>query len=296
MTGWATKARERAELLEDQISDLRLQGIDQGKLDILSGKLTDVREHHIDAHNGLAWLTGNAISESWSQLHRIEERIDSLTPDRQADELVKAAKQHIGQETQGVRAKKLEQKLDKPSMAADKKKITAVEVIQDMHRAAEERHESERNQQRGILYIAAGFFVAAVITIVVQAIMPATDRIIPLPSSGTTMSGWALLALVMLFGMLGGALSALVSLYITGKKLTNTAWFDPRPALGVVKVTMGLWTAILGVLAVGTGVIVGVYTSIASVLLLAFIFGYGQQTVTRFIDRKAVDIAGADKS
>jgi hypothetical protein len=35
-------------------------------------------------------------------------------------------------------------------------------------------------------------------------------------------------------------------------------------------------------------VIVGAYTSLASVLLLAFIFGYAQQTVTRFIDRKAV--------
>ena len=32
----------------------------------------------------------------------------------------------------------------------------------------------------------------------------------------------------MLFGMLGGALSTLVSLYMTGKKLTNTVWFDPR--------------------------------------------------------------------
>jgi hypothetical protein len=32
----------------------------------------------------------------------------------------------------------------------------------------------------------------------------------------------------MLFGMLGGALSALASLYMTGKKLTNTLWFNPR--------------------------------------------------------------------
>ena len=48
----------------------------------------------------------------------------------------------------------------------------------------------------------------------------------------------------------------------------------------------------LGVLAVGTNLIVGVYTSLASVLLLAFIFGYAQQAVTRFIDRKAADVLG----
>jgi hypothetical protein len=58
---------------------------------------------------------------------------------------------------------------------------------------------------------------------------------------------------------------------------------------------MGLWTAVLGILAVGTGVVVGVYTSLASVLLLALIFGYSQQTVTGFIDRKAADIAGTQK-
>lgn len=37
-----------------------------------------------------------------------------------------------------------------------------------------------------------------------------------------------------------------------------------------------------------------VYTSLASVLLLAFIFGYAQQAVTRFIDRQAANIAGVE--
>lgn len=294
MAGWETKARERAELLEYRISHLRVRGADQQELTTLSGQLTDVRQRCIDTHHALAWLTGNAISESWSQLHRIEERIYGLTPDAQADDLVKAAEQHIGQEAQGKRKNELQEKLKAAAMAD--KKTTAIEVIQDMHKVAEQRHESERNHQRGILYIAAGFFAAAVIMIVVQAIMPVGDRIIPVPSNGATMSGWALLALVMLFGMLGGALSALVSLYMTGKKLPDTAWFDPRPGLGVVKVATGLLTAILGILAVASGVVVGVYTSLASVLLLAFIFGYGQQALTRFIDRKVVEIVGPEKS
>ncbi len=294
MTGWVTKVRERAELLDNQISDLRAQGANQDQLDALSERIKDVRKGFIDTHHGLAWLTGNAISESWSQLHRIEERIDRLTPERQADNLVKAAKRHAEEGAQGKRLKELQQELDKQATMEVKKK-TAVEVIEEMHKVAEERHESERNQQRGILYLVAGFFAAAVVMIVVQAAVPTGDRIIPVPSSGATMSSWALLALVMLFGMLGGALSALVSLYMTGKKLTNTVWFDPRPALSVVKVVTGLWTAVLGVLAVGTGVVVGIYTSLASVLLLAFIFGYGQQAVTLFIDRKVHDIVGAEK-
>lgn len=295
MTGWTTLARERADLLEDQIHDLRAARADNEKLDRLQGKLADVRIHHIDTPDRLAWLTGNAINESWSELHRIEERIDDLTPDAHVDELVQAAKSHVEQEIQGKRAAELRRKLETPGTAPTRRKA-AVAVIHEVHGTAEERHESERNQQRGILYITAGFFAAAVVTIVVQAILPTADRIIPQPSTGTAMNGWALLALVMLFGMLGGALSALVSLYMTGKKLTNTLWFDPRPTLGLVKVMTGLWTAVIGVLAVSTGVIVGIYTSLASVLLLAFIFGYSQLAVTHFIDRKVADIIGTEKS
>lgn len=295
MTGWATLARERADLLKDQIQDLQAAGADEEKLGNLREELADVRKHHIDAPDHLAWLTGSSINESWSKLHRIEERIDDLMPGACVEDLVQEAKQHVEQEIPGKRGEVLKRKLDVPVTPENRKKA-AVSVIHEAHGAAEERHESERNQQRGILYITAGFFAAAVVTIVVQAFLPAADRIIPLPSNGVAMEGWALLALVMLFGMLGGVLSALVSLYMTGKKLTNTLWFDPRPSLCLVKVMVGLWTAVLGVLAVATGVIVGIYTSLASILLLAFLFGYAQQAVTRFIDSKVADIIGTEKS
>ena len=294
MTGWATLAREHADQLQVQIADLQAAGVDKERLDGLRAELENVRTQHIDTPHHLAWLTGTAINESWSTLHRIEERIDGLTPDAGVEELVHDAQRHAEWDMPGKQGTELKHKLTEPALAADRRRA-AVAVIHEAHSAAQERHESERNQQRGILSFAAGFFLAAIVMITVQAILPASDRIIPLPSNGAAMAGWALLTLVMLFGMLGGALSALVSLYMTGKKLTNTLWFDPRLALSLVKVVMGLWTAVLGALAVGTGVIVGVYTSLASVLLLAFIFGYSQQTVTRFIDRKVADIAGTDK-
>ncbi|MGE5292892.1 MAG: hypothetical protein ACM3ML_38040 [Micromonosporaceae bacterium] len=288
MTSWTTLARERADFLEDQISDLRTVGVAQDKLDSLSGKLAGVRVRHIDVHDRLAWLTGHTINEGWSELHRIEERIDDLTPDMNVDELVEVAERHVKEELPARRAAELKPRLTSAVTVADRRKL-AVAAIQEAHGAAEARHESERNQQRGILYITAGFFAAAVVTLVVQAVMPAGDRIIPLPSSGGSMNATAMLGLVMLFGMLGGGLSALISLYTTSK-VPTTLWFDLRPALSLVKVVVGLWTAVFGVLAVGTGVVVGVYTTLASALLLAFIFGYGQQALTTFIDRKVVDI------
>jgi hypothetical protein len=290
MTGWATLADERADLLEEKISDSGAAGADKQALESLSRKLADVRIRHIDAPHRFTWLTGSAINETWSELHRIEERIGDLTPNGCVGKLVHDAERHA-EEMPAKQAAELKQKLAEPDH-----KTAALDVIHKVHTAAEERHESERNQQRGILYFTVAFFAAAVILLIVQAAMPAWERIIPLPSNGTTVPGWALLALVMLFGMLGGALSALVSLYMTGRKLTNSVWFDPRPALSVFKAVMGLWTAVLAVLAVGTGVIVGVYPSLAAVLLLAFIFGYAQQAVTRFIDRKVADIVATEKS
>jgi uncharacterized membrane protein len=288
MTGWAALAGERADLLDERISAFQAAGADKQTLDSLSRKLADVRMRDIDAPHRLAWLTGSAINETWSELYRIEERIDELTPGAYAGKLMHDAERHA-EEVPGKLGAELRQQLAEPD-----RKAAALQVIHEAHKGAEERRESERNLQRGILYFAAGFFAAAIVLIIVQAAMSAWDRIIPLPGNGTTVAGWALLALVMLFGMLGGALSALVSLYMTGKNLTNSVWFDPRPALSLVKIVMGLWTAVLAVLAVGTGVIVGVYFSLASVLLLAFIFGYAQQAVTRYIDRKVADIIGTE--
>ncbi len=106
------------------------------------------------------------------------------------------------------------------------------------------------------------------------------------PSEGTGVSNVALLTLIMLFGSLGGLVSAFVSLYVTDKGFRDTLWFDPRPMLTAAKVALGLWTAVVGILAVGSGLLVGTYTTLASALLLAFLFGYGQQAMTGFLDRK----------
>lgn len=280
MAGWATLARERADQLKNELEELQAAGI---AVDGLNERLADLRSRRIDAKQRMVdRFTGDAVNESWSELHRIEERIDELTPD--VAEVVTRAEQHVQEELPRRRADDLKAALRMGQ--GPKVRVSAVAAIHEAHRAAESRHESERNQQRGIVAIAAALFVAALILLLLQATALGRNSLVPLPSDGATIRPWALLALVMLFGMLGGAISALVSLYITNRQFTNTLWFDPRPGLVVVKVVLGLWTAIVGVLAVGTGTVVGVYTSVASVLLLAFVFGYAQQAVTTFIDRK----------
>ncbi len=65
------------------------------------------------------------------------------------------------------------------------------------------------------------------------------------------------------------------------------------PLLVAAKLVMGIWTAVTGIVAVGSGLLVGADTSVASALLLAFIFGYGQQAVTGLLDRKVAELSDA---
>jgi hypothetical protein len=60
----------------------------------------------------------------------------------------------------------------------------------------------------------------------------------------------------------------------------------PRPALCLVKVTVRLWTAVLGVLPVPAGAIVGSYTSQVSVPLIAFAWSGGLATTGTLVPSK----------
>lgn len=282
MAGWATMARTRADLLKDKLDALP----DSPDKQRLQGRLADVRSRRIDAGNLLGWLTGDAVNETWSVLHRVEEGIDELVPDKEIPKIVNEAEAHISEGLPKRRADTLRSALGNGGAGTREAAVNAIRIA---HRAAEERHESERNQQRGMVGIAALLLVGALVLLVLQASAFETDNIIPPPTEGMKMPGWALLAMVMLLGMVGGLFSALISLYISSRRFVNTAWFDPRPGLVLIKLVVGMYSAMIGVLAVGTGEVVGGYASVASVLLLAFIFGYGQQALTTFIDRKVAD-------
>lgn len=282
MAGWATMARTRADLLKDKLDALP----DSPDKQRLQGRLVEVRQRRIDAGGLFGWLTGDAVNETWSVLHQVEEGIDELLQDTEIPRILNEAEAHISEGLPKRRADKLRSALGNGGAGTREAAVNAIRIA---HRAAEERHESERNQQRGMVAIAALLFVGALVLLVLQAGALERDSIIPPPSEGMKMPGWTLLALVMLLGMVGGLFSALISLYVSSKRFANTAWFDPRPGLVLIKLVVGIYSAMIGVLAVGTGEVVGGYSSVASVLLLAFIFGYGQQALTTFIDRKVAD-------
>ena len=296
MAGWKTLALNRVELLEDDIRALKRSGVPVP--DELEAELRHVRSQHGLSDKAsmsdrvTSFWGGDERNHTWDEIHRLESTIESVRPSTK--DVVASARAHAEERLSAERRKRFEDDLkDEPEDAA--KRLLALSVIQEAHAASAYKHEGERQQQHGIVGLALLLLLGAVTTAILQwRVFPASPLIAP-PPDAVGLSTWATLGLVMFFGMVGGGFSALMALYVTNKAYTETYWFDPRPALALMKVSVGVWSAVFGVLGVGTGLVVGTYTNFASLLVLAFLFGYGQQVFTGIIDKKVSALAAGTK-
>jgi hypothetical protein len=102
---------------------------------------------------------------------------------------------------------------------------------------------------------------------------------VPYPSGGDALA-------VAFVGLLGGALSAAVS--IRNLKLASTPYGIPV-TLAMLKIPLGGFTAILGLIAIGGDLVPGlsVLDSQGQILAYALVLGFAQQLLTRLLDRQA---------
>jgi hypothetical protein len=94
-------------------------------------------------------------------------------------------------------------------------------------------------------------------------------------------------ALVALFGMIGGTLAGARALSTLGAASTR---YSVERAQAAVKVMFGGITAVLGILFVRVGHPSGLLDSQAQILVLAVVFGYSQQLLTGLIDKRAITL------
>jgi hypothetical protein len=96
-------------------------------------------------------------------------------------------------------------------------------------------------------------------------------------------------ALVALLGLLGGGLSAAVSL--RGLQGTSTP-YDVPVALALLKLPSGALSALVGLLFIRGEFIPGLtqLDNQPQILAYAFLFGIAQQLITRLVDRQAQEI------
>jgi hypothetical protein len=97
------------------------------------------------------------------------------------------------------------------------------------------------------------------------------------------------ITLVALLGLLGGGLSAAVS--IRGLEGSSTP-YDVPVALSLLKLPSGALSALVGLLFVRGEFIPGLsqLDNQPQILAYAFLFGIAQQLITRLVDRQAQDI------
>jgi hypothetical protein len=101
----------------------------------------------------------------------------------------------------------------------------------------------------------------------------------PIPTGGDIL-------IVALLGLLGGALTAILSI----RKLKGTSTpYDVPVALAMLKVPLGAFTAVLGLVAIRGNVVPGfsVLDSQEQILAYALIFGFSQQAFTQALDKRA---------
>lgn len=288
MRTWASLANERAELLLSEAERLE-RATGSSELEDAKNDLRHIQRElapELPKHQRTAswvtgledWWKGARAEDVWLHLHLIEEELEET---RDVEDVVLHARVHLQGDAEAT--KKLTGDLAGLEDDEDRRAV-AIHAMRSSHQKSHQKHIDERQRHRAMLGFAGGLVFAAALTwwLQVYAFDNHPFLVLPKDASGATVTigGGSLLFLVMLFGAIGGAFSGLVSLYLTAKTVDDTMWFDPRPMLAAIKIAMGIWTGFFGVLMVGTGLVVGVYTSVPSAIILAFLFGYGQQAVT----------------
>ena len=226
------------------------------------------------------------VNMAWLLLHDVEEAIDDL--EQNVQRLYLRAREHSRSE---LPSKVAEWEKEYAGFLTDnERRESSRHMIHLAHEAAAAKYPSQRKRQRGILSISGVLLLVAASVLFLQGL--SAESFLP-PPPGSALEGVLLVLFVMIFGIAGGLLSGLIALYLSPNPLDNTRWFDPKPALVFAKASLGAWTAFIGVAAVGTGVVVGVYASLESVLLLSIVFGYGQQAITKFLDERAGEMVDA---
>jgi hypothetical protein len=174
-------------------------------------------------------------------------------------------------------------------------------AIEDSYDALDRQYERLRSFRNIILLLALCIAVLVAITIVVVWTNPV---FMPLcfPSDELAADGSSLLncptgegfgvphgndiVVVALLGLLGGALAAALS--IRNLRGTSTP-YDVPVALALLKVPLGAFTAILGLVAIQGNFVPGLSAldSQQQILAYALVLGYAQQVFTYSLDRKA---------
>lgn len=239
------------------------------------------------------WWRGTLIEAAYQNLHAAEAEIVALYDAYQVDAEVPEAVARLDaslhrDDPRRIAARRL------VTMPAGPRKRAALRKIVEVGYAAVDRQHSRVRSFRNIVLITATLIVVLVVTFAfVVAFSPSSVPFCfqPTPGARVCPSGTGApsshdVVIVVLLGLLGGALAAAVS--IRNLRGTSTP-YDIPVALAVLKVAAGGLTAIGGLVAIRGDFVPGLSAldSQEQILAYALVLGYAQQLLTRLIDQQA---------
>jgi hypothetical protein len=229
----------------------------------------------------VGWWYGREIEQAWSNLHEAEVRLVDLRP---RNELKVAAAEAL------CHGKAL--KTTDPRLVELKKAVAAREplrmraAMRSVLRAAHERRDQRSKDARAfrnrLVILSALVLLALVGIIVLQSRID--TRFVPAPTENANMGALPLLAVVMVFGSIGGLISAIPSV---ARIPRDRSPFNVPLQQSVLKIVLGALTAVIGVAIVSNST---VSDTMPALVALAAAFGAGQQAVTASVDKRAVAV------
>jgi hypothetical protein len=248
---------------------------------------------HVDAARSLVngraqvreWWTGARVEATWRHMRVAEEMLfessSGVTARAQASVTLTRGIETLGPGNPQV--KELKRILGLQHPAPEDELISAGSVVlAATHALADRQYRELRQFRNGLrilnaLLIVAGLCLLASVRVWGWSLLPPTDG---LPSN-------SLVGLAMFFGSLGALFSAIPSLSQMPDRATP---FSPVTEQATLKVVVGAWSAVIGLMAVAAGLGSADTSQLSGFAMVAALFGAGQEAITRFADHKAGDL------
>lgn len=260
-----------------------------------------------DPHWTLDGWSGRSTENAWRHLRLAEEGLVDLVREGRShvDELTVTMKRALGHGKDHLPAddpmlKDLQAIDAKASKSLDDwarvKELSSAITVRS-HEVSTRRHHQQRsfrNQLRGLTLVLLGLAGASVAALAVMG----TDAPTDLLAAPVTLDPWVAVVMAMGLGSIGALFSAIPSL---SAKPSEATAFNTLKEQAALKVVVGAWSAVVGLVIVNAGMaglgaeggaaaaVGGVEdaATMAGFAVMAAYFGATQEALTRFADRKA---------
>ena len=253
------------------------------------------------------WFQGVLVETAYRNLHAARAQLVDLysEPDIDAEMPSAVGRAHATLNRDDPRCISLGQLR---AMPLDRRRAWLRRLVEDGYEGVDAKHAQLRSFRNTTLYAAALTIVLVALTVIVVSRNPTVMPLcFPVPDSPVTGNAGVLkncptgshvprptggdIWVVALLGLLGGALAATVAI----RKLQGSSTpYDVPVALAWLKVPLGAFMAILGLVAIQGGFIPGLTAldTQEQILAWALLLGFAQQLFTGVLDQRAQTLLG----